>query len=97
MIYVRLVANGRHILLKILSTYVTHLIKIDLLFLYNCIYCLHCSQPVDVMSGGSDSSSSSVTAIVVPLVVLLLLTGIVVILVAVLAYQLIKYKRQSIE
>ena len=81
-----------------LSTYVTHLIKIFLLFLYNYIYCLHCSQSVDVMRDGSgNSSSSSVAAIVVPLVVLLLLTGIVVILVAVLAYQLIKYKRQSIE
>ena len=95
-----LVKIGRHLLLKFLSTYVyvTHLIKIVLLFLYNYISCLHYSQPVDFMSGGSDnSSSSSVAAIVVPLVVLLLLTGIVVILVAVLVYQLIKYKRQSIE
>ena len=65
--------------------------------LYNYIYCLHYSQPVDVMRDGSGNSSSSVAAIVVPLVVLLLLTSIVVILVTVLAYQLIKYKRQSIE
>ena len=65
--------------------------------LYNYIYCLHYSQSVDVMRDGSGNSSSTVAAIVVPLVVLLLLTGIAVILVAVLAYQLIKYKRQSME
>ena len=86
----------------------THFVEVFLIYLcntlhnncsvlYNYIYCLHYSQPVDVMRDGSGNSSSSVAAIVVPLVVLLLLTGIVVILVAVLVYQLIKYKRQSIE